>query len=605
MTDYFLDEAATGSNNGLSTDNAFPSWTAAVAQAYSAGDYLWVRRTTNDVQGADLVPNTASDGTNKLYINIVGWPRPAIPNTTITAATFTNGSRLVHTITGITPDREKHVGRYITAPDGKQYLLTAILYEAAFDGVTTNYTVGSKLTNNTANPDRYGKCWAFTDTGDQIGTMQYTRDSAVAWLDEEEIVDAAGGHGHIEDDTKAETAIGFLIDRLYPSATVSGTDGAFQIEADDDWTYSQTIDDSAWTTKLSDGDAHWNNDAIDLPIMDFDDGAYQFYNSSGAVNWMFKNIEFKDSTDTNGILYAVGVYQSHFIGCLFKQTTANAYLLYCSTAVYLERCIFEGSGAGTSQHGTYGAGVFAKNVASYNVGGRSFFLSGGKWFNTNMGVEIPNLTGDLYTVVNCHSAYELVDCECGSSTTLNISDSRYPPAWPIAVENYQKTLGRHRSICTYWDQYSTAVVAGSGDPEKRTGGADTVIKAVAASSSTQTPVYAMYIPCPIFTHEFETDGTSKTYTYYVQSLMTLDNTQIWLEAEYVDVYDDTDEYHITRSVSGAGDVSITARADATDWADYVRITVDPATASKVRLRLHFNYYHASNYIYIDPLCVIS
>ncbi len=168
-THYYIDTsgaAAAGADDGSSPSDA---WIAMAAvnkgmqyNAFNAAtrNLVRVRRIGGHTMGADITPN--DDGAADKPIIFISWPRPAIPNTTITQADFTNGSRIIDNVVGITVKRTSHQGRYITAPDGYQYLITATLYEADVDGMGAGdeFTVGSKLTNATTTV--YGKLWGFT-----------------------------------------------------------------------------------------------------------------------------------------------------------------------------------------------------------------------------------------------------------------------------------------------------------------------------------------------------------------------------------------------------------------------------------------------------------
>jgi hypothetical protein len=145
------------------------------------------------------------------------------------------------------------------------------------------------------------------------------------------------------------------------------------------------------------------------------------------------------------------------------------------------------------------------------------------------------------------------------------------------------------------------VAIGSGDPEKRVGGADFVIAFDPNDSPSNDRIrdYAVEVFC----HEFEADTSSKSYRYYVQCVEAVSADELWLECEYVNSYDDTTEYTITTVVS---DETITARSGADDWDQYIEVTgIQPAVASKVRIRGMCAYYHATAVIYIDPKVVIS
>ena len=286
MADHFVD--STTGNNGDSGHTMDLAWAtleyAVESGGLSAGDIIWVRRIHVEYAGdptSNMSP--AYVGTRGSLIRIVGWPRAAIPNTTITSATWTNGSTTVDLVVGVALDREQHCGRWATAPNGKKFLITRI------------------IDSNT-----------------------------------------------------------LIIDREYSGRTDTSTNGKFQIEADEDYALAQAINDAAWTIKKTD----YNADNDDLPVIDFKDTTYYF---AGQSYWGLNNLEMRDGLDTTyGTIYlSAGV----IVGCLFHQDNniSATYFIFC----YVDRCILEGSGAGSSQHGITCVrnSLVIKNSAIYNMGG--------------------------------------------------------------------------------------------------------------------------------------------------------------------------------------------------------------------------------------------
>ncbi len=166
-------------------------------------------------------------------------------------------------------------------------------------------------------------------------------------------------------------------------------------------------------------------------------------------------------------------------------------------------------------------------------------------------------------------------------------------------------LGVHKIINVQGEITKLAVVGGSGDPYKRTGGADNVINIEYDNnlSNVTNPVFDIIEDIPVFTHEFEATTDSKSYRYYVQCEGIVTAAQLYIVVEYIDSYDDASEYTMTTQQS---DEAFTARADAEDWAEYMEVTgIQPAVASKVRIKCYCSFYHATQNIYIDPMVVIS
>ena len=287
MADFFVDDSVVGGlDDGTDWDtNAFNTGgnrgikTALESAGYAPGDKIWIRRTTvydEAIAAQNANINVGDDGTPAAPLEFIGWPRAAIPNTTITQADFTNGSTMIDNVVGITPVRERHQARYVTAPDGFQYLITAILWEFTVDGMGAGdeFTVGSLL-NHTGNT-RKGKIYTFVDNLDTTGTIQAVLDAEQTWDNTDNITDADGGDAEL--DVNA-AAVGFIIDREYAGTTVIGVNGKFQIEADEDYATRPNVGALRAT---------WDVDPLNLPIIDFNNEAY--YLLVTTLFLIFRNI---------------------------------------------------------------------------------------------------------------------------------------------------------------------------------------------------------------------------------------------------------------------------------------------------------------------------
>ena len=523
MATYFCDTGlTTGDNNGTTMDHAYRTIKAAMERAsYGTGDILWIRRRSTESPTADITPAATSDATVASPIRFIGWPRTT---KAITSSDWTNGS------TSVTVDdadmSRGHLGRYITAPSGKKYLITRV-------------------------------------------------------------VDAST----------------IIIDREYSGSTV--TNQAATIHADEDYTEAQAIDDSAWTIKKAD----WNADAHTLPVIDFGTGVFNV-NIAGNGPFVLSNIDFKDSADTAGTISFTSTPTMQFTGCLFSQSN-NAPCVTCASGAAsfrVDRCVFAGSSSGASQVLMSLARMIAlvTNSALYGAGDFGLALLNGVYTfdNVNIGVEIGNGDDDISFATNCNIYGKdlLLGGTVGlvqiTGSTVGLSDIGI-----IMIENYAKILGANRILTNTLSTITRyPVVAGSGDPYKRTGGADDVIQVALKGANDARPT-GMEVQAAEW--RFWADTTSKSYRVYCQqvAMPTLTAAQAFLEATYVDEYDDTSEYHTTKVVS---DESITVRSGADDWGQYLEVTgIQPAVAGWVTIRLMVQWYDADGYLYVDPLVVVS
>jgi hypothetical protein len=522
MANYFVD-STTGDNgdDGTTMDLAWATLEyALVSGGLSAGDTVWVRRVHSETPTAII--QVGYSGTAESPIKVIGWPRAA--ESSISSATWTNGSTTVDLIVGLSMDREKHLGRFITGPDGFDYLITKI---------TDSNTI--------------------------------------------------------------------LIDREYAGVTVTGANGVATIKADEDWYDNMgtqySFDDSGWTIK----EADWDADADDLPTWDFSTaGNYYLYHNQDHFCW-YANLNVIGSTYSAATLYFRST--SCVLQGVLLHTDINGGTIQCTNGFsYFNRVVVTATYVGSNQTLgiASGKGVMRNSsvgglYAALKIAGVDLYLE-----NVNLGIEVADAALDIWY----NYAPSIVRCRDvrfgGSGSNGDVGGNLYTGAL-VDCENFGKSLGAHKSFTSKGSVVNTAVVDGSGDPYKRTGGADEVLEILFDNTDTTDGSKASINEWvdPIFTHEFEATTDNRKYRYYVQAEGAVLASELWMEVEYVKSHDDTSEYTITKLTS---DQAISARVDASDWSQYLEvINVNPALASKVRIKIYCSYYHATNKIYIDPL----
>jgi hypothetical protein len=396
--------------------------------------------------------------------------------------------------------------------------------------------------------------------------------------------------------TKITDSNTFIIDREYAGDSVTLSNGAFTIQADEDYDTAQAIDDSGWTIDV----ATWTADADDLPEIDFSGTAFYLYHNADE-NYKYSNIHFTHGTSNYGYLRATSSRTLRFVGCLLEAVTSN-YLMAPQTGLALfERCILVGSGSGGGQRlvfAQYGDLILI-DCAIYNAGdyGLSVLATNVYMENVNIGVEDGNGDDDI-SVAYSGIIYGR-DVKLGAAAT-DVTLSLCGTPTQCIFENYNKALGAHKIFNPSGTIVSTDVVAGSGDPYKRTGGADSVVEILYDESANNVKNPQGYATPIVLTHEFEATTDRRKYRYYVQAEGAVLASELWMEVEYINSYGDaTTEYTIKKLTS---DQAITQRVDASDWSQYLEVpNVNTAIASKVRVKIYCSYYHATNKIYIDPL----
>lgn len=144
MPNYFVDAAnGNNGNSGLTMDLAWATLEYAIESGgLAAGDYVWWRRGANEIPVSDVA--LAYSGTPASPIRIIGCPRASHA---ITSSDWTNGSASIN-IDDNDMVRERHQGRYITAPDGNVYLITRIADTATI--IIDREYAGGTVTNEAA-----------------------------------------------------------------------------------------------------------------------------------------------------------------------------------------------------------------------------------------------------------------------------------------------------------------------------------------------------------------------------------------------------------------------------------------------------------------------
>jgi len=593
---YWVDTAlGTGGDDG-STPSDAKRGTSAIKTGFevdhAAGIACVIRRTSAYDEGivgfnADIA--LTANGTPALPVVFLSWPRAAIPNTTITEADWTNGSQIVDNVVGITPSWRGHLARWATAPDGHKYLLTAILVKFTVDGMGhgDEFEVGEILTNTTQT--KKGKVWKFIDNLDTTGTIWAVVDSSSAWVDDDNITSDGGGDAELSANA---IAVGFLIDREYAGGTVTGVNGKFQIDEDPDYV----------NRPQAGIDAGWDADSHDLPIIDFNNEAYQL-NITTDRYIIVSGFNVKDSADMDGIIFSRSNLYTLIKNCLFKQSSSNTPIVGMRLdSTTINNCIIEGSGTGTSQTGintVSGSIVNLNNIALYNCGKFGIKVLG-KYniVNSNFGIEMSN--GDSEIRLDTPAGLvKGMDVKFGGSNGYieytNISEG-------IFIENYQKILGNHKSFYNSFGEGESVAVTSTNANKKLS---DKVLK---ISPNINSVFVVNEWKKELFVGNFDLNVGAHTIKYWIYNDTgdTLNDNHatenIYLEGKYIDSYDDTTTYTITNVFST--EIDIIQATDADAWVQ-ISLAFTLATAGRIKVYLKVAKYEATGYILLDPIAVIT
>jgi len=471
---------------------------------------------------------------------------------------------------------------------------------SAFSGASSNIVINSGSDGTRINWIHFS-CWpraelSFTATFTNGSTTVSSLSGITADKEQHcgrKIKNDADGKWYIITDISGSD---FIIDREYAGTTAATA--ACTIEKDELYDIAQAIDDSTWTIKLS----TWTADADDLPVIDMEATAYYLL-FNDPYHWRMMGIHFVGGTST-GTVYVGSSSHVQFKYCLFEQDQNNN-CLYCaseSTINFVDQCIVYGNSTGTSQNGialARGTRLIMSNSAIYNMGGMGIDSGNGhsELDNVNIGVEATNDTYDVG--LGIHDLH-WKNVKLGS--TNKILDGIFYRG-QIMIENYQKVLGNHYCFNVNGIMYSVPVVAGSGDPYKRSGGSDIVLAITQNQSSDSRSTIFDGVMLSAFKTLIWTDTSSYTYRFYCQAnALSTTAAEVFVKATYVDAYDDTSEYHYGTVKSTQ---TISARSGADDWSQYIEVTVQLAVAGCVELEILTGFYDADGILYIDPMVVIS
>jgi len=387
----------------------------------------------------------------------------------------------------------------------------------------------------------------------------------------------------------------FVIDRPYVGTTAS--EANFTISADEDYSIRPSAGQTPW-----DGDAHT------LPKVDFTGTPYALTSMCTYHFFAGRNLEVLGGTNTDvGCVAFRNGRHKELCGCVLS-TTANNFVVRVGRYALLRRCIISGSGSGSSQTGiwSYAGRANVIDCAIYGMGGVGVGMQNEMNLkNVNIGVEVANGGADI-SILNACAGYQGrlgIDVKLGGTNGYVATDGARP-TW-LFIENYQKTLGRHYSLIPTGVLEKVSAGTGTPIPDQRSSGATSLLEVLPKGCMTGMQYGESLISTPLFEHEFEASTDSKSYRYYVQTNISggLTASDLWIEAEYVDQYDSASEYHTTQVKS---DESVSARSGITDWSQFIEVTgIQPAVASKLRIRGYLNKYDATNKVWIDPKVVIS
>lgn len=491
--------------------------------AYVAGDCIWIRRTSSYDEGVENnnadIAYTENSGTEALPIAFIGWPRASVSIN----CDWVNGSTTVDNVDSNDMDREKHSVRFVTGPDGFDYLITKI--------VDTNT---------------------------------------------------------------------FLIEREYAGTTLANQN--VTIKADDDY-----------AGRPAAPKATWDSDPHDLVRIDFNDESYQFKMTGSGATTVLKFLEFRESDDSSGVISENAYPANYFEGCIFYNDNNRKIVDLYYGDDYLEQCLIEGNGVGTSQKGIWarvygdvGTTISIKDSVIRNCGDYGIAANAGLFELENVNIGVEDNNGDDSVAIFYAGFNPIIFRDCkidGTNGAIYITSNNNANAVRVQEQNRNHTLGEHRT--TWTSGYAELEAITDIIPNKKI--SDNVIEWVGTTVNANRHGAARS-KISLYKYQVTQSTGSQNYKIWIYNDTgnALNDTapkateDICMVCRYVAGYDDTSEYVWKEVWSDEIDIADAATAD--DW-DYLQCdNINPAVSSPVICEVFVSRYNAGDTgnIYVDP-----
>lgn len=395
---------------------------------------------------------------------------------------------------------------------------------------------------------------------------------------------------------------------VYLKSTYKGTTVSNQsitLEADEDYTWMQAISSG------NGNDGSWNGDAHTLPIVDYAANAY-YTNFSSRLYWGIGYLHFKGGTATNGNLRLSSVRQAYLVNCLFEVTTATGYYgcYTTNTNLLMYRCWFYNANDTTYGYNVYagGADTVAESCIFQDAKYALVTTSSGRFFgyDCHFGRESEVCSYYVHTPGACvDDNFFLYDCRFLTSTGKFFLATDYG-AGAINTMYANKSLAVASQYRKQPRRYDVVMSDGSeAAANLRPGGASQILWAKWNGGSNTQGFRSPYdkmssfrLAQRLFQHAYTLAPGTYTFKYYVNlvSSSALSVSDFWLEARSITRY--VSETDFDTALTKTSSLTVTQRANADDWADYVSVQVVVAVTSVVFLDLYL--CKASAELYIDP-----
>ena len=340
----------------------------------------------------------------------------------------------------------------------------------------------------------------------------------------------------------------------------------------------------------------WHDASTARPIINGNNGAY-YVDLGGDDYWYLKNLDIRNTNSSSGCLNISTSEGAYIFNCIMRDAAASNGSNVCISysTVTIDSCAVTNS----NFYGIYvdQAVVTIKNTP---VNGGALTPAYGIY-----------LTYALVYMTDCifaGSATNTVDIylwrtnakiftrNCKFNSNSKVTTAANSPSLQLFEEDAQQVYGDNVS-----SGYLGTATRDTGIV--RSGGASSSIKIVPTTNvGINHPLAIQDYPYP--TMRIWCPAASKTITIYARSFGTWtavpDNTQMWLEAEYVTA---TGTGAITRATVRS--TQTLTQGSQTDWVTFT-VTVNPSVASFVNLTFNLaKFQSASQGCYVDVIPLLS
>lgn len=606
---YYQDYGrADDTGTGFLMSTAKKTHQAALNLLSNAGDVLICRRATTEIPSATFTYPAFAIGTPSSPIKIMGMPRGTLAFT----GTWVNNLNAIYNL-NITAKPEQHIGRWVKNNTNTfDYLITDIIEQVAYSSRQNGgFAVGDTIVGATSTAS-----WVVlqdTDLGSNTGLLVLWKWSTTLGrllYSSGENLQKAGQTRGVASSTGA---LCFCIDRPYPGSSAAGTAGT--IEADEDYTWSQTLTASAQqvATGAAGGNgadllSTWTGDAHDLPIINWNGG--NFGDTISRAQYEVRYLSYRGSSSTTTAnIYNNGSATFKILGCYITANQAGKVALGVINTT-LERSIIDCTTTGVTAALSAGGRLIIRNSAFHHLQFdlRLNSVQQGLFTNVNLGVEGEASGSELYLQTYMgHIIFKDVAIGAASTLISGHDSTIYNDVMThIFFENFNKVLNAHK-LYIYDSGTITKNDCTGGDVVARSGGAPSVAEFLlntgTYAAQTQAPsgvssVGYCYNFIEIKVWLSSSQLSNINFRFYVQSTTdAMTSSNFWLECEYIDSYT-AQGYHktIIRSTN-----SVSARANSSDWTQYLETgSFTPAAAGWVVIRIFDNLY-STNKKYVDPM----